>query len=55
MVLLDQGKFITAGTPQQLKESTDPLVHQFIYGLSEGPLSERHGAEAFRQDLLKRK
>jgi phospholipid/cholesterol/gamma-HCH transport system ATP-binding protein len=55
MVLLDQGKFITAGTPQQLKESTDPLVHQFIHGLSEGPLSERHGAEAFKQDLLKRK
>jgi phospholipid/cholesterol/gamma-HCH transport system ATP-binding protein len=52
MVLLDQGRFIVSGTPQEMKESTDPLVHQFIFGLSEGPLSERRGTDDFKQDLL---
>jgi phospholipid/cholesterol/gamma-HCH transport system ATP-binding protein len=52
MVLLDRGKFIISGTPQELKESKDPLVHQFVFGLSEGPLSERHGSESFKEDLL---
>src|SRR5205085_11593130 len=32
-VPLDRGKFIVSGTPQEMKDSTDPLVHQFVYGL----------------------
>src|SRR5687768_2807126 len=41
MVLLDRGKFIVSGTAEELRESTDPLVRQFVHGLTEGPLTER--------------
>src|SRR4029078_11405785 len=37
MVLLDRGKFIVSGTPQEMRESTDPLVHPFVFGGDEGP------------------
>src|SRR5207248_3233699 len=33
MVLLDRGKFVVSGTPQEMKDSQDPLVRQFIFGL----------------------
>src|SRR5690606_27892063 len=44
MVLLDRGKFIVSGTPEEMKNSTDPLVRQFIHGLTSGPLTERRRA-----------
>lgn len=52
MVLLDRGKFIAAGTPEEMKASENPLVHQFIFGLAEGPLTERRLAEGYEEDLL---
>src|SRR5437588_2764590 len=53
MVLLDRGKFIASGTPQEMRESTNALVHQFINGLAEGPLTDRRRAEGYEEDLLK--
>ena len=48
MVLLDRGKFIVSGTPSEMRDSTDPLVRQFVHGLMEGPLTERRrGGGAF--------
>jgi phospholipid/cholesterol/gamma-HCH transport system ATP-binding protein len=52
MVLLDRGKFIVSGTPDEMKNSTDPLVRQFIYGLTEGPLTERKRTGSYESDLL---
>ena len=52
MVLLDRGKFITSGTPDEMRNSTNPLVHQFIYGLAEGPLTDRRRADGYEDDLL---
>lgn len=52
MVLLDRGKFIVSGTAQELRESTDPLVHQFVYGLTEGPLTDRRRDDGYEHDLL---
>jgi phospholipid/cholesterol/gamma-HCH transport system ATP-binding protein len=52
MVLLDRGKFIVSGSPQEMKDSTDPLVHQFVYGLTEGPLTDRRRAGGYESDLL---
>ncbi|HEX8916332.1 MAG TPA: ABC transporter ATP-binding protein, partial [Humisphaera sp.] len=34
MVLLDRGKFIVSGTPDEMRNSTDPLVRQFVHGLT---------------------
>jgi len=52
LVLLDQGKFVAAGPPEQMKQSSDPLVHQFINGLLEGPMSDRSDLTAYEQELL---
>jgi phospholipid/cholesterol/gamma-HCH transport system ATP-binding protein len=52
MVLLDRGKFIVSGTPGEMKNSTDPLVRQFIHGLTEGPLTDRRRAGGYEDDLL---
>jgi phospholipid/cholesterol/gamma-HCH transport system ATP-binding protein len=52
MVLLDRGKFIVSGTPEEMKNSADPLVRQFVYGLTEGPLTDRRRAGGYETDLL---
>ena len=52
MVLLDRGKFIISGTPDEMRESTDPLVRQFVHGLTEGPLTDRRRAGGYEVDLL---
>lgn len=52
MVLLDRGKFVASGKPQEMKDSSDPLVRQFVHGLIEGPLTERKRTGAYESDLL---
>jgi phospholipid/cholesterol/gamma-HCH transport system ATP-binding protein len=52
LVLLDQGKFVAAGTPEEMKSSDDPLVYQFVNGLADGPLTARRDSEAYVKDLL---
>ena len=32
--------------------TTDPLVRQFVHGLTEGPLTERKRGGAYERDLL---
>jgi phospholipid/cholesterol/gamma-HCH transport system ATP-binding protein len=52
MVLLDRGKFIISGTADEMRNSTDPLVRQFVHGLTEGPLTDRRRAGGYEVDLL---
>jgi phospholipid/cholesterol/gamma-HCH transport system ATP-binding protein len=52
MVLLDRGKFIVSGTPQEMEASKDPLVRQFVHGLIEGPLTDRRKDDGYERDLL---
>jgi phospholipid/cholesterol/gamma-HCH transport system ATP-binding protein len=52
MVLLDRGKFIVSGTPEEMKNSEDPLVRQFVHGLTEGPLTARRRGHEYVDDLL---
>src|SRR3954447_20743679 len=52
MVLLDRGKFIVSGTPDEMRHSADPLVKQFVHGLTEGPLTDRRRAGGYEVDLL---
>ena len=40
MAMLYQGKIIEAGKPQQLKQSENPVVAQFLSGSTEGPILE---------------
>jgi len=36
-----QGQLVAVGTPEQIKNSTNPFVHQFISGSLEGPMKTR--------------
>jgi phospholipid/cholesterol/gamma-HCH transport system ATP-binding protein len=38
IAMLYQGKIITVGTPEEIKNSSNPIVQQFIQGKSEGPI-----------------
>ncbi|MEY2497488.1 MAG: phospholipid/cholesterol/gamma-HCH transport system ATP-binding protein [Verrucomicrobiota bacterium] len=40
MAMLYQGKIIESGPPEQLKESKNPVVAQFLSGSTEGPILE---------------
>ena len=40
MAMLYQGKIIEAGGPEQLKQSQNPVVTQFLSGSTEGPILE---------------
>ena len=41
MAMLHRGKIIEIGTPQQLRQSRNPAVRQFINGSLEGPILDR--------------
>jgi phospholipid/cholesterol/gamma-HCH transport system ATP-binding protein len=38
LAMLYQGKIVFMGTPEDIRSSRDPMVHQFIEGSSEGPI-----------------
>jgi phospholipid/cholesterol/gamma-HCH transport system ATP-binding protein len=40
MAMLYQGKIIQDGSPDQLRVSSNPVVHQFVTGTTEGPITE---------------
>ena len=52
IVLMDQGKFVAAGTPDEMKQSDNPLVHQFVHGRLDGPMTDRKDPDAYRRALL---
>ncbi len=52
IILLYMGRVLMEGTPQQIRESADPLVRQFITGSPDGPISFRASSRDYREDLL---
>ena len=40
IAMMYKGKIILEGTPKQIQETHHPVVHQFIHGLSKGPITE---------------
>jgi phospholipid/cholesterol/gamma-HCH transport system ATP-binding protein len=41
MVLLDRGRVVAAGTPDELRANNDPRVVQFVSGNAEGPMATK--------------
>jgi phospholipid/cholesterol/gamma-HCH transport system ATP-binding protein len=46
IAMLYQGQIIAEGTPAEIQNTDHPIVHQFINGLAQGPITET--AEHFR-------
>ncbi|MDD5561793.1 MAG: ABC transporter ATP-binding protein [Candidatus Omnitrophica bacterium] len=40
IAMMYKGKIILEGSPKEIRESRNPVVHQFINGLSKGPITE---------------
>ena len=47
------GVVVAEGTPDDLRESELPFVHQFVHGEADGPVPFHYAAPDYRQDLLR--
>jgi len=45
------GRVIARGTPDEMRESREPFVHQFVNGLAEGPVPFHYPAPGYEADL----
>lgn len=51
VIVLANGRIAAQGTPGQVRESSDPLVYQFVHGLSEGPVHFHYPGTDVSQDF----
>ncbi|MGY0217273.1 ATP-binding cassette domain-containing protein [Endozoicomonadaceae bacterium StTr2] len=52
LYLIADGKVIGQGEPEEMLQSDDPRVKQFMQGLSDGPVPFHFPAKDYRQDML---
>jgi phospholipid/cholesterol/gamma-HCH transport system ATP-binding protein len=47
------GVVVAEGTPDELRASSMPFVHQFVHGEADGPVPFHYAAPDYRQDMLR--
>lgn len=47
------GVVVAEGTPDELRASEMPFVHQFVHGEADGPVPFHYAAPDYRQDMLR--
>lgn len=52
MIMLHKGKIIREGGKEEIRNSTDPLVQQFIQGSPDGPIPRTISRKDFIEDIL---
>ena len=50
--LISNGNVVGSGTPEELKNSSNPWIQQFIKGLPDGPVAFNYPAKTYKEDLL---
>ena len=50
--IIADGKVIGAGTPEELRSGSTPMVHQFMHGEPDGPVPFHYPADDFAFDIL---
>jgi phospholipid/cholesterol/gamma-HCH transport system ATP-binding protein len=53
LAMMYQGKIVALGKPEEIMNSSDPLVHQFVHGLADGPIPFRLSREDFINELTR--
>jgi phospholipid/cholesterol/gamma-HCH transport system ATP-binding protein len=48
---LSDGKMVAHGTPDDIRNSRDPLVHQFVYGEFDGPVAYQYPGRKLIDDM----
>jgi phospholipid/cholesterol/gamma-HCH transport system ATP-binding protein len=51
IIILANGKIACQGTPDEIRHSTDPLVHQYINALPDGPVHFHYPGPTVAQDF----
>jgi phospholipid/cholesterol/gamma-HCH transport system ATP-binding protein len=51
VIVLANGKIAAQGTPEEVRHSQDPLVHQFVNALPDGPVRFHHPGPELREDF----
>ncbi len=51
VIILANGKIAAQGTPDEVRHSTDPLVHQFVNALPDGPVHFHYPGPSIDQDF----
>ena len=51
VIVLANGKIAAQGTPEQVRQSQDPLVHQFVNAEAEGPVHFHYPGPSVDQDF----
>ncbi len=51
VIILANGKIAMEGTPEQVRQSTDPLVYQYVNALSDGPVRFHYPGPSVAEDL----
>jgi phospholipid/cholesterol/gamma-HCH transport system ATP-binding protein len=51
VVMLANGQVVAQGSPKELLASTDPLIHQFVHALSDGPVPFHYPAPTVAEDF----
>lgn len=51
VIILANGKIATQGTPDEVRQSTDPLVYQYVNALSDGPVRFHYPGVTVAEDF----
>ena len=54
IAMLHMGEIVTVGTPEEIKSSKDPLVHQFINGKPDGPITFLQKGDNYLKELTEK-
>jgi phospholipid/cholesterol/gamma-HCH transport system ATP-binding protein len=49
--MMSAGRVVAEGTPQELRRSSEPFVHQFVHGEPDGPIPFHYPAPGYAADL----
>lgn len=48
---ISAGEIVAQGTPEEIRASTEPFVHQFVHGEADGPVHFHYPAPPFHREL----
>ena len=51
VIILANGKIAAQGTPDSVRQSTDPLVHQYVHALPDGPVRFHYPGPTVAEDF----
>jgi phospholipid/cholesterol/gamma-HCH transport system ATP-binding protein len=51
LYFVSEGRIVGEGTPEEIRASTDPFVHQFVHGETDGPVAFHYQSRPYAADV----